>query len=199
MGIIYLWTNNVTGKHYVGQTIRPEQRKRNHIHEAFVKGSDYYFHRSLRKHGLSAFTYTVLEEDVDRDKLNEREDHYIDKYNSIWPNGYNQCHANSLDTKALSKMSKTKKQQWQMMSEEERKTWKEERQNFTMKGKKQSDKQKKIATEANQKEWLITYPDGKQEKIVNLQQFCRDKGWGANGQSNLTRGKYKGYQARKIE
>ena len=198
MGIVYLWTNKNTNKHYVGQTIHPDQRKANHIHEAFVRGSDYYFHRSLRKHGLDAFTYTVLEDDVERETLNERENFYIDKYNSLWPNGYNQCWANSLDEVAIKKMSDTKRKQWQMMSIEERVRWKEERKSFTMKGKKQSENQKKKVTEANQKEWLITYPDGTKKTIVNLRQFCIDEGLGTNGQSNLVRGKYRGFTAEKL-
>ena len=195
MGIIYLWKNKNTGKHYVGQTIDPAQRKANHICEAFTRGSDYYFHRSLRKHGLDAFTYEVLEENIERCNLNDRENFYIDKYNSIWPNGYNQCRANSLDEIAIKKMSETKKRRWLELSDDERNKWREERKSFTMKGKKQTENQKQRASEANQKEWMITHPNGKQEKIVNLQQFCRDKGWGSNGQSNLVRGSYKGYKA----
>lgn len=196
MGIIYLWTNKVTGKHYVGQTIHPDQRKRNHIHEAFVKGSDYYFHRSLRKHGLDTFTYEVLEENVDRNQLNMREDFYIDKYNSIWPNGYNQCRANSLDVKAISKMSETKKKQWLELPNEE-KTKRIETLRQANLGKKQTPKQKQRAAETNQKEWIVTYPDGTKKTIVNLRQFCIDEGLGTNGQSNLVRGSYKGYKATK--
>jgi group I intron endonuclease len=198
MGIIYLWTNKNTGKHYVGQTIHPDQRKRNHIHEAFVRGSDYYFHRSLRKHGLEAFKYEILEEGIERDLLNERENYYINKFNSIWPNGYNQCEANSLSLESIDKMKETKRNQWNSMTVEERNAWREDRKSFTMKGKKQSEKQKQIVAEANQKEWIITYPDGRQETISNLQQFCRDQGLGTNGQSNLTRGSYKGYKAVKV-
>ena len=199
MGIIYLWTNKNTGKRYVGQTIHPEQRKASHLCEAFTRGSDYYFHRSLRKHGLDAFMYEVLEEDVEPENLNDRENYYIDQYNTIWPNGYNQCRANALDATAIAKMSNTKKLQWQLMTDEDKIRWKQERQSFTMKGKKQTANQRKIAAEANQKQWLITYPDGKQETIVNLNKFCDDKGWGRNGQSNLTRGKYRGYKAEKVQ
>lgn len=198
MGIIYLWTNKNTNKRYVGQTINPEQRKANHICEAFTRGSDYYFHRSLRKHGLDAFTYEVLEENVEHEQLNDRENYYIDKYNSIWPNGYNQCRANSLDAVAIEKMSETKKRQWQSMSNEDRLKWKQERASFTMKGKKQTENQKKTVALALQKQWLITHPDGKTETITNLNEFCRLKGWNTNGQSNLVRGSYKGYKATKV-
>lgn len=120
-GIIYCYTNNVTGKKYIGQTIHPEQRKRNHLHEAIVKNSDYYFHRSIRKHRWENFEYQVLEENVLQSSLNERENYFIEKYNTVWPNGYNQCLANSLDEKAIKKMSDTKRARYAAMTEEERK------------------------------------------------------------------------------
>ncbi len=192
MGIIYCWTNKITNKRYIGQTINPEQRKRNHIHEALIRGSDYYFHRSLRKHGLDAFVYEVLEENVE--DLNERENFYIEKFNTIWPDGYNQCLANSLDDVAISKMVNTKKQQWLNKSDEEKKAISDYLRTLRL-GKKQTEYQKKRAAEANQKKWIITHPDGKQEEVFNLNSFCKNKGWGKNGQSNLTRGSYKGYRA----
>ena len=196
-GIIYCYTNTITGKKYVGQTIHPNQRKYSHKYNALMRGSDYYFHRSIRKHGWEAFIYEVLEEHVQN--LNEREDHYMEKYDSIWPNGYNQCSANSLDEVALKKMSDTMKRKWQEMSEEEKYHYMNIRSaNFTMKGKKQTDHQKRRVTEARQAQWTITHPDGKSEIITNLNLFCRDMGWGRNGQSNLTRGRYKGYKASKL-
>ena len=199
MSIIYCWTNTITNKRYIGQTIHPDQRKRSHIHEAFKCNSDYYFHRSLRKYGLEAFKYEVLEVVLDGNLgLDECENFYIEKYNTIWPNGYNQCLANSLDASAIKKMSDTKKRQWLELSDEDRLRWFEDRKSFTMKDKRQTDNQKKKAAEANQKEWVITHPDGKIETIVNLRKFCIDMGLGNTGQSNLTRGSYKGYKAARV-
>lgn len=197
MGIIYLWTNKTTNKHYVGQTINPDQRKRNHIHEAFTRGSDYYFHRSLRKHGLDAFTYEVLEEDIEKEQLNDRENHYIEKYNSIWPNGYNQCLANFMSQESIEKMKATKRKRWELKPEDEKQILREHMRKIAT-GRPQSQKQKEAVSKANQKEWIVTHPDGKTERLTNLRQFCIDKGLGTNGQSNLTRGSYKGYKATKI-
>ena len=120
MGIIYCYTNKNTGKKYIGQTIHPEQRKRNHLHEAIVKESDYYFHRSIRKYGWDAFDYEVLEDNVEN--LNERENHYINTYDTLWPNGYNQCPAAALDQTAIEKMKETKRKQFAAMTEEERRS-----------------------------------------------------------------------------
>jgi group I intron endonuclease len=118
MGIIYCYTNKITGKKYVGQTINPNQRKSTHKSKALKEQSDYYFHRSIRKHGWNSFDYEVLEENVS--DLNERENYYINTLNTIWPNGYNQCTANSLDRTAIEKMRETKKRQFESMTEEDR-------------------------------------------------------------------------------
>lgn len=148
MGIIYCYTNRNTGKKYIGQTIHSEQRKRNHLHEAMERNSDYYFHRSIRKHGIAAFEYEVLEENVEN--LNERENHYIDMYDTLWPNGYNQCPANSLDKTSIEKMRETKKKQFAAMSEEERRT-RVECMVQANKGSKRSEKTRKKMSESVKK------------------------------------------------
>jgi group I intron endonuclease len=118
--IIYSYLNKHTNKRYIGQTINPDQRKRNHLHEATKNNSQYYFHRSIRKYGWDSFIYEVLEEVEDRSLLDERENYYIEKYNTIWPNGYNQCIANSLDETAIEKMRQTKINRYENMTEEEK-------------------------------------------------------------------------------
>jgi group I intron endonuclease len=120
MGIIYCYTNKNTGKKYVGQTIRPEQRKAAHKSKALTEGSEYYFHRSIRKHGWENFDYEVLEYSVEQKELNDRENHYINMFDTLWPNGYNQCLANSLNETAIEKMKATKKAKFAAMTPEER-------------------------------------------------------------------------------
>lgn len=107
MGIIYCYTNKITGKKYIGQTINPIQRKRNHLHEATKRNSEYYFHRSIRKHGWKNFEYEILEE---TDSLTEREAHYIKTMNTLWPNGYNQLDKHiAMNDDIREKISETKK------------------------------------------------------------------------------------------
>lgn len=44
-------------------------------------------------------------------------------YDTLWPNGYNQCPANSLDKSAIEKMKRTKKEKFAAMSAEERREY----------------------------------------------------------------------------
>ena len=85
-GIIYLITNLITKKHYVGQTI--DFKERIGIHRrAKLKNSP--LHRSVRKHGWEKFSVIKLHEEVGIDDLDWLEKHCIFTYNTISPNGYN--------------------------------------------------------------------------------------------------------------
>ena len=89
---IYIITNNVNGKVYIGQAIDIHSRFIGHKYKAFEpngQGYNYPLYRAIRKYGLENFSFEVLEE-CDRDKLNELEIFYIEKYNAYGPGGYNQ-------------------------------------------------------------------------------------------------------------
>ena len=171
MGIIYCYTNKITGKKYIGQTIHPEQRKRNHKHEALNNKTDYYFHRSIRKYGLENFEYEILEENCE--ELTDKETYYIEKYNTLWPNGYNQIlHQSLLNEEARRKSSETKKKQWLEKSDEEKQKILDTLKTANL-GKKQTEYQKQKVALTNSKKFLIEHPDGHQEEVQNLRAFYR--------------------------
>lgn len=90
MYCIYLATNTANGKVYVGKTNNFQKRKGEHLHSK----SDHLFARALRKYGESAFEWRILEDGIETlDEANNRERHWISKYNSyfrnIGSNGYN--------------------------------------------------------------------------------------------------------------
>lgn len=99
-GIIYKWTNKITGESYIGQTIHEEERKL--AHEQCTGNSK--FHKALRYYGLINFEYEKLEE-VDEDKLDEREIYWIRYYDSK-NHGYNTLKGGQPKLKEITKTKK---------------------------------------------------------------------------------------------
>ena len=89
-GIIYRFTCKLNNKSYIGQTIRPERRYKDHCKAE----GDSYIHNAIRTHGLENFEYVVQENIEANDPvelkhtLNEREQYWISYYDS-YNNGYN--------------------------------------------------------------------------------------------------------------
>jgi group I intron endonuclease len=62
-GLIYLITNTVNGKRYIGQTVgTAAKRWREHKSAALTGQSDTPLHRAIRKHGPDKFTITTVAE-----------------------------------------------------------------------------------------------------------------------------------------
>ena len=77
--IIYLITNTVNGKLYVGQTIHGLSWRWN-IHKAMARrGNKVYFHAAIRKYGEEAFVPSVLASAENVQELNELEIAFIAK------------------------------------------------------------------------------------------------------------------------
>ena len=88
-GIVYLATNRVTGKSYVGQTMFSlEDRKAGHEHQSKM-GGGWIFHKSIRKHGPESFSWKVLCEADNKFELDNAESIFINAFNALSPNGYN--------------------------------------------------------------------------------------------------------------
>lgn len=80
-----------SGKKYIGQTVQPlENRWKQHIDASKREYKDNckVLNKSLRKYGEKHFLIELLEE-CEQEYLNERELFYIEKYNTIVPNGMN--------------------------------------------------------------------------------------------------------------
>lgn len=85
--IIYLFTNEKTGKQYVGQTSQ-ELRKRTLQHR---RAKQTYFDRAFTKETEKDFTLEVIDKAKTNKELNEKEIYWIEKLNTRFPNGYNLC------------------------------------------------------------------------------------------------------------
>ena len=83
---IYLITNNINGKKYVGQSI--DSKRRFCQHKAMAgKDKHSLLHMAMQKYGLENFSLSILEERCKN--YNEREKYWIEYYNTLEPNGYN--------------------------------------------------------------------------------------------------------------
>lgn len=101
MGIIYIITNDISPKVYIGQTRQTlEKRWKDHIQcgKSMVKYKDIegrikniqnsYLYRAMAYHGIHHFQIAIVEECSEED-LDINEQHYIDICESLAPNGYN--------------------------------------------------------------------------------------------------------------
>ena len=94
MGHIYKIVNKINNKIYIGQTTKKEVDKRlkEHIREARQeldgKRKLTFLHFALLEYGSDNFYIELLEE-CSKAQLDEREQYWIQYYNTIMPNGYN--------------------------------------------------------------------------------------------------------------
>lgn len=88
MTYIYTITNQVNQKMYVGLTRKdnPYERWKKHIDDSKYR-PEYPIHKAIKKYGVDNFKFRVIEECNDN-IAEEREIHYIQKYNSFYQ-GYN--------------------------------------------------------------------------------------------------------------
>lgn len=87
-GYIYCVTNTLTGKRYIGQTIRVQKRWAEHNRSAF-KGSTGLLHKAIRKYGKEKFSFEILFGCNDKLHLDLAERFAIGLLTSVQPNGYN--------------------------------------------------------------------------------------------------------------
>lgn len=98
MAYIYSITNNINQKKYIGKTSQtnPYTRWKQHLQSAKYKDNSVAYSsvhtmpicRAISKYGESNFKFRVLEECTE-ESVNEREEHYIRKYNTADGAGYN--------------------------------------------------------------------------------------------------------------
>ena len=79
---IYKIENLLNGKKYIGQSVHIEKRFSEHCRSNSLLGQD------IQKYGKINFDFSVLEE-CPQNELDQREQYYINKYNTLIPKGYN--------------------------------------------------------------------------------------------------------------
>lgn len=113
---IYIITNNINGKQYIGQS---NNIKRRFMEHRCVK-NDYPVSKAFKKYGRENFTFDILEE-CSIDEIDEKEIKWIKdlkpRYNISKGGKGNRSYHTEATKKILSEKSK---QQWLNMSDEER-------------------------------------------------------------------------------
>jgi len=166
--IIYKITNKKTGKVYIGQTIQGLScRKREHIYRFNTRERDHKLYLSMRKHGIENFDFESLCCVLNESYLDEIEVALIKKYNSF-NRGYNMTIGGdsvSLETREkLRKAMLGRKITWydKILESRRRNPNKKDQKLCIPKG------EKSILS----KVYLVVHPDGTEEIIKGLRQFC---------------------------
>lgn len=91
MNEVYLITNKINGKQYVGVTCRGYQaRFKEHV-QAAINGSRTILHNAIRKYGFENFKVELIESNISDADIGDKERFYIDKYQTFYLHrtGYN--------------------------------------------------------------------------------------------------------------
>lgn len=89
---IYQFFNLQNGKRYIGQAQNISNRLYEHKRRRNLHGTNIAFYNAVNKYGWEAFEFSVIEKVDDLEKLNEREQFWIDTFQSFKKEtGYNIC------------------------------------------------------------------------------------------------------------
>lgn len=107
---IYMLKNNKNNKCYIGQSTNNKRKWTHFNHLKHNKHHNYKLQDDYNEYGENVFSFEVLEELNDILKISDRENYWIEKYNSI-KNGYNIAKGGSgiVTLNARKNMSKSQK------------------------------------------------------------------------------------------
>ena len=201
--VIYKIQNRVNGKAYVGQTT--EERFLRRMSEHRNQNRCVAIHRALKKYGEDMFHITILEYCTE-DNSDEREQHWISTLDTMAPNGYNLTsgghryrHTDTTKEKlryhAIRRMSDPKVRR--RISEQQ------SGERHSQYGQKQTTERIQSRVIASQKRYVVIFPDGHEEEIVNLSNFCREHRLNIQTMTCIANGtgsakQHQGYRARKV-
>lgn len=129
--LIYLHRNKINGRCYVGQTGTTIQKRWGVNGIAYKKQE--YFYSDIEKFGWDNFDHIILEQNLSKDEVNDREKYWIKYYHALAPQGY--CLTSggsdhfSFSQESLKKRSNESKKNWQnedyrkKISQQRKKTW----------------------------------------------------------------------------
>lgn len=84
-GLIYCYQHMPTGERYIGQTTNFKKRQREHLNDARI---NLRFHNLLKKHPED-FQISILEDNIEKSELDEKEKYWIKFYDTFNGLGFN--------------------------------------------------------------------------------------------------------------
>jgi group I intron endonuclease len=216
MGIIYVLTNKINGKQYVGQTIQTfKQRLSQHIYESKKDNPCMIIAKAIKKYGIENFDVKI--HNIMKCCLCDTEKIMIKTLNTKVPNGYNireggegaHNYICSEETKKkLSKLAKGKHiSEWQKQRISEANSgagnyWYGKSKSTPFYGKHHTKESKdNLAKIACIYEYEITTPNNEVVVINNMRKYCRENNLNQSSMRKVAMGTqdiHKGYTARKL-
>lgn len=87
--VIYKISNTKNGKVYIGQTVQPFNKRASEHKKRMRNGANFPLYNAMRKYGIDAFSFEVVDTASNQEELDEKERFWIAHCNSKHPNGYN--------------------------------------------------------------------------------------------------------------
>jgi hypothetical protein len=188
-----------SNKVYIGWTKR-KLSVRISDHKSFSKNGSLKIHKALRKYPIDQWIIEVLLETEDLNESFNAEKRFILHFNSI-NDGYNISTGGESGASGAIRSNEYKK--YHSSIKKGRKLTDEHRQNISlgMIGRKQSERQKLIASEKLSKTYQITDPSGITFVITNLKKFSSENGLDQGNMCSVAAGRlphHKGYKVSKV-
>lgn len=196
-GAVYLATNQVNGKRYVGQTTLPvEARWAAHVRGRFAARCR-LLSRAIRKHGREAFTVEGIATCATREELNASERFAIEWLGTVAPSGYNLTTGGE---SAYRRSDDTRKRISAAWTPEKRRAWSEKQ---GAESSARFARARSLSLAARRIPLAVIAPDGTRQTFGSCQEACAALGLEASAVSQCLNRKarhkrHKGYSFERI-
>lgn len=206
--LVYLIKNTISGKQYVGQTVRTlDERWKRHGWKSTTGSRRMPISDAMGKYGKENFTISLLKTCDTLDDLNYWERWYVDNLNTWVPNGYNLkagngrgacseelkqkiARANTGKVASIETKNKLSLSHLGVKHSLERNIAKSQ----YMKGRPLSAAAKANSIKSTVKAYTVIDPMGTVTTITNMAKFCRDFNYNKINFCKLVRGKLDSYR-----